>query len=400
MMALTDIIEIKVPYTLFGLGALAKIGSVAKGLGATNSLIVTDKGLVAAGIIDKVLEGLGSAGLTADVFDEVTAEAPCSIILELRDRILDGRYDLLIGVGGGSAMDATKAAGILAGNPEGTIDELKVGGVLVTMAGRPPTRSVTTILVPTTSGTGSEWSNIAVFTSDPPDDRNYAFISNLILPDAVITDPDLTRGLPGRIVADSGMDALTHAIGAYTSSRANAYADMCAATAIQLIGKSLRPAYANPVARAEDRYQLSLATSLAMLAGWVAGNGTEHMMNHAFHQKHVTYSHGARVGLLLPHVMEYNLIAMPERFADIARFLGEKTEGLSVMEAAKRSVAAVRSLLSDLDIPLHLRDLGLTDADIPNVVQEYMTHWKPPVDFMCARPAGEKEVTEIFLKAL
>jgi alcohol dehydrogenase len=399
-MMLTDVIEIKVPYTLFGQGALAKIGEVAKGLGATKPLIVTDQGLVAAGIIDKVQAGLAAGGLRAEVFAEVTAEAPCSIIVQLRDKILAGGHDLLVGVGGGSAMDATKCAGILAGNPEGTVDELKLNGVLLTIGGKPPAKSVTTILVPTTSGTGSEWSNIAVLTSDPPDDRNYGLISNLILPEAVITDPDLTRNLPPRIVADSGIDALTHAVSAYTSSRANLYADMCAATAIQLIAKSLRPAYAHPAARDEDRYQLSLATSLAMLAGWVAGNGTEHMMNHAFHQKHVTQSHGARVGVLLPYVMEYNLIAMPERFADIARFLGETTDGLSVMEAARRSVAAVRNLLSDLDIPLHLRDLGLTEADIPRVVQEYMTYWKSPVDFMSARPAGEKEVTQMFLKAL
>ncbi|MBN1319830.1 MAG: iron-containing alcohol dehydrogenase [Thermoleophilia bacterium] len=400
MMASTDVIEIKVPYTLFGRGALARLGSVAQGLGAKNPLIVTDKGLTESGIIDMVRAGLVTAGLRSHVFDEVTAEAPFSMVLKLRDTILEGGYDLLIGVGGGSAMDATKAAGILAANPEGRIDELKSAGVLVTMAGKPPAKSVTTVLVPTTSGTGSEWSNIAIITSDPPDDRNYAVVSNLTIPDAVITDPDLTRGLPPRVVGDSGMDALTHAIGAYTSSRANAYADMCATTAIQLIGQSLRPAYANPAVCAEERYQLALAASLAMLAGWVAGNGTEHMMNHAFHQKHVAHSHGARVGLLLPYVMEHNLIAMPERFADIARLLGEKTEGLSVMGAAQRSVVAVRSLLSDLDIPQHLRDIGLTAADIPNVVREYMTYWKSPVDSMCARPAGEKEVTEIFLKAL
>jgi len=399
-MASTDVIEIKVPYTLFGRGALGRLGSVALGLEAKNPLIVTDKGLMESGIIDMVRAALVTAGLKSHVFDEVTAEAPFRVVLKLRDTILEGGYDLLIGVGGGSAMDATKAAGVLAANPEGSIDELTSPGVLVTMAGRPPAKSVTTVLIPTTSGTGSEWSNIAIITSDPPDDRNYAVVSNLTIPDAVITDPDLTRGLPPRVVADSGMDALTHAIGAYTSSRANVYADMCAATAIQLIGKSLRPAYANPAVCEEERYRLALAASLAMLAGWVAGNGAEHMMNHAFHQKHVAHSHGARVGLLLPHVMEHNLIAMPERFADIARFLGEAAEGLSVMEAARRSVVAVRSLLSDLDIPQHLRDIGLTAADIPTVVHEYVTHWKSPVDAMCARPTGEKEVTEIFLKAL
>lgn len=399
-MNLTDIIEIKVPYTLFGVGALGKIADVVKGLGATKPLVVSDRGLVAAGIVDEVEAALGSGGLAADVFDQVTAEAPFSVILDLRAKILDGCYDLLIGVGGGSVMDATKAAGILAGNPEGSIEDLKVGSVLVSIGGKPPAKPVTTILVPTTSGTGSEWSNIAVITSDPPDDRNYAFISNLILPAAAIIDPDLTRNLPPRIVADSGMDALTHAISAYTSSRANVYADMCASTAIKLIAESLRPAYANPGARTEDRYQLSIATSLAMLAGWVAGNGAEHMINHAFHHKHVPYSHGARVAVLLPYVMEYNLISAPERFEDIACFLGEDTAGLSVMEAAQKSVAAVRGLLSDLDIPLHLGELGLSEADIPVVVDEYTTHWKPAVDLMCPRPMSAKDVTAILRSAI
>ncbi|MFH0915483.1 MAG: iron-containing alcohol dehydrogenase [bacterium] len=391
-MDLTEVIEIRVPRTLIGVGALNGIGDLVRSLGARKLLIVTDQGLVEAGIIASVRAALGSGGLKAEVFDQCGPEAPVSTVEALSRMASEGGYDLLIGVGGGSVMDATKTAGLLAANPDIGIQDLIDGGS--------PAKSLSRILIPTTAGTGSEWSTVAVFTTDTSDDRNYAYITGGNLPDAVIIDPELTRDLPARITADGGIDALTHAIEAYTSSRANLVTDMYASTAIKLVTTSLRPAYAKGSVRLEDRYRLSIAAAVAMLAGSVGGVGIAHFMNHALHHKKVHLSHGAKVGLLLPYVMEYNLISGPDKFAEVARLMGENTRGLSTMDAALKSVAAVRRLLSDLGVPQRLSEVGITEADIPGFVDELMTFQAVPMAFMNPREVGPKEAAEIFLKAL
>ncbi|MBN1321490.1 MAG: iron-containing alcohol dehydrogenase [Thermoleophilia bacterium] len=387
----TDVIEIKIPRTLFGVGALHGIGRMVRDLGSKDILIVTDEGLVAAGIVADVQAALASDGLGADVFDECLPEAPLSVCDKIARLVAEKGYDLLIAVGGGSVLDAAKTAGVLAANPGTTAQDL--------FEGRIPSTSVPRLLIPTTSGTGSEWSNVAVVTTDS-DDRNHGWVSHLNLVEAVIIDPELTKNLPARITADSAIDALTHAIQGYTSSTASLFTDMCASTAIRLIGTSLRPAFAKASLHTEDRHRLSLATSLAMLSASVAGNGLEHFISHAFYYKKLRHSHGAKVGLLLPHVMEFNLIANPEKFAEIARLLGENTCGISVMEAAERSITAVRRLLNDVGNPLRLSEIGVTEADIPRVVEEVMGYWIGAANYMSPREVEAKDVEEILRNAL
>ncbi|MFH0915511.1 MAG: iron-containing alcohol dehydrogenase [bacterium] len=387
----SEVLKVVVPQTLFGIGAVNELGDVVRSLGPTKILIVTDQGLVKAGIVDTVQAALGSAGLKADLFDRCGLEAPVSAIEELSRKAKDEGYDLLIGVGGGSVLDTTKAASLLAANPSTTVQDL--------IEGKPVEKALTKILIPTTAGTGSEWSWTAVVTTDTADDRTYPYFTPKNYPDAVIIDPALTKDLPARTTAETGMDALTHAIEAYTCSRANLLSDMYASTAMKLISTSLRPAYAKGSLRLDDRYRLSIAAAMAMLAGSLAGVGMAHFMNHALGKKaHI--SHGATVGLMLPYVMEYNLISDPEKFAEVARLLGEKTSGLSTVDAALKSVAAVRRFLSDLDMPQRLAEVGLTAADVPDLVDELMTLQAFPLAFMNPREVGAKEATEIYLKAL
>jgi alcohol dehydrogenase class IV len=388
----SEVMEIRVPLTRFGAGALNGIGEVVRRLGADKPLIVADQGVLRAGIIASVLSVLGSDGIEAEVFDQCGPEAPVSTVETLRRTAGDGGHDLLIGVGGGSVMDATKAAGLLAANPDATVQDL--------IEGRPPAKSLARILVPTTSGTGSEWSEVAVLTTDTDDDRNYSYITPGNLPDAVILDPELTRRLSARMTADGGIDALTHAIEAYTCSRANLFTDMLASTAIRLVTTSLGPAYAKASLRDEDRYRLSIASAMGMLAGSLAGVGIAHFLNHAFHHKKLPLSHGAKVGLLLPYVMEFNLISDPEKFGEIARLMGENTCGLSTMDAALKSVAAVRRLLTDLGVPQRLSDVGITEADIPYLVEEFMTFQSASADLMNPRDVGPEEAAEILRGAL
>ena len=391
-MDLAEVMEIRIPQTLFGVGALNRIGDVVRSLKSKKLLIVTDQGVAAAGIIESVQAALGSAGLEADVFDQCGPEAPVSSLEQISRKASEGGYDLLIGVGGGSVMDATKAAGFLGANPGSTVQDL--------IEGRLPAKSLDKILIPTTAGTGSEWSTVAVVTTDTTDDRNYGYLTGRNLPEAVILDPELTRSLSARITADAGVDALTHAIEAYTCCRANLVTDMYATTAISLVVGSLGPAYAKGSLHIEDRYRLSIASAMAMLAASTSGAGLAHFMSHALHHKKIPLAHGAKVGLLLPYVMEYNLVSGPDKFAEIARLLGENTQGLSTMDAALKSVAAVRRLFSILGVPRRLSEIGITEADIPSLVEELMTFWGVFMAIQDAREVGSKEAAEIFLRAL
>jgi alcohol dehydrogenase class IV len=385
------VVRISVPKTLFGVGALNGIGDLLKELNAGKVVVVTDKGIVSTGIIDRVQSLLDHAGVMADVFDKCGLEAPVSIIQELSRMTVEGKYDLLVGLGGGSVMDTTKAACHLATNPDLTAQDL--------IAMKPIGKSLKKLLIPTTAGTGSEWSLAAVITNDTVEDRSYPFFGEMNLPDAVIIDPELTLTLPQSITAHTGMDALTHAIEAFTCRGANIVTDMFAAKAMELIFSSLREAYSKGVSAPEARYNLSFAASCAMFAGSVGGVGLSHFMNTALSKKaHI--SHGLAVGLMLPYVMEYNMIARPEKFAEIARLAGEKTEGLSEADAALKSIEAVRRLMTDLGVPQRLGEVGIGEGDIEFMVDELLTYQSFVIQLMNPRDVNRADALNIYRKAL
>jgi alcohol dehydrogenase len=390
-MMTSEILSVVIPQTLFGAGATAKLGELVRDFSPTNILIVTDPGVERAGLVETVKAPLSAAGFKPNVFSKCGVEAPASIIEELRDLIATGKYDLLIGVGGGSVMDTTKAASVLAANSGLTLQDL--------LEFRPAGASVKKILIPTTSGTGSEWSSAAVVTLDAVDGRTYPYFTPRNYPDAVIIDPELTRNLPARATAHTGMDALTHAIEAYTCCRASVVSDMFAVAAIKLIAESLRPAFAKGSCDMEHRYKLAMAASAAMAAGSVAGVGIAHFMNHGLARKAHT-SHGSTVALMLPYVMEFNLVSNPAKFAEVARLLGEETYGLSVMDAAQESAVAVRRLLNDLEMPQTLTEVGVTEADIPELVDELMTYQSFPIAFMNPRDVSAEDAAAIYMSAL
>jgi alcohol dehydrogenase len=387
----SEIVRIVIPQTFFGVGALNSIGELVKSLSHDRVLIVTDRGVVSAGIINLVQSALAKAGIAADVFDKCGIEAPVSIIEELSRTITDGKYDLLIGVGGGSAMDTTKAASLLAANPGLSAQDL--------IQMKPVAKSVKKILIPTTAGTGSEWSWTAIITNDTVEDRTYPCFSERNYPDGVIVDPQLTQNLPQTATAHTGMDALTHAIEAYTCRRANIASDMFASNAIRLIFGNLRQAFSKGSVSMEHRYNISFAASCAMLAGSVGGVGLSHFMNTALSKKaHI--SHGSAVALMLPYVMEYNLIACPEKFAEIARLSGDITEGLSEMDAALKSVEAVRRLIADLGIPQKLGEVGITEGDISFLVDELFAYQAPAIQLMNPRDVSRDDALTVYRKAL
>jgi alcohol dehydrogenase len=386
------IFNANIPNTTIGPGAINTIGEAAKLFYPTNVLIVTDAGLVKAGVIEPVKSSLEKAGLKYAIFDSCKEKPPISVLEKLNQLVKDNGYDLLIGVGGGSVIDSVKVVSVIAPNNMKVMDYVgsffpaKIKGKIIPK-----------IVVPTTAGTGSEWSQAAVAYEDEPGERLYPCNSIDNTPDKVIIDPELTLSVPQKVTADTGIDALSHAIEAYTSGISNVYSDMLAGTAIELIAGNIRQAYSKGRQNKEARYNMSVAAAFAMAGSVASGPGLVHLLGDAIKIK---VSHGNVVAILLPPVIEYNLLSNPAKFAKLAILLGEKTEGLSEMEAAGRSVVAVSKLIEDLGLPRKLRDIGITEADIPRLAQKADAINQVVISLLNPRDANVKEIERIFKAAL
>ena len=349
---------------VFGRGAAAQLGELAGRMKLRRVCVITDRTLAAAGLADTVRRPLEAADIEVRVFDGGQPEPS----LELADECLANarRFapDGLLGLGGGSNMDLAKivAASLThGGTPRDYIGEDRVPGPVVPL-----------ICVPTTSGTGSEVTAASVLT-DTANQIKVGVLSNYLRPKLAVVDPLLTVTCPAKVTADSGIDALTHAIEAYTAVDNEVFplpegertvyqgrhplADCLAEKAIELIGRHLARAVHEPANR-EARDGMALAATTAGLAFSNVGVALVHAMEYPVGGA-VHCSHGAGNGLLLPYVMRYNLPARVRQFARIAQLLGEDVTGLSEAAAAERAIRAVERLKTAIGIPARLRDLGV-----------------------------------------
>jgi alcohol dehydrogenase class IV len=336
--------------TYFGVGVLNTIGDEASKLGAKRALIVTDPRVYKSGLVDPVKDQLASAGLSVEVFSESEPEPTLPKLNVAAKALSKGGFDLLVGVGGGSSMDTTKGLSILLIHGGEGQDYLGVGKV--------PGPGIPLFTIPTTAGTGSEVTNIAIF-GDPDKGLKIGIVSPYILAQVAFVDPTLTYGCPPRVTAVAGIDALVHAIESYTSIRSNTFTDAVALEAMRLIVGSLRTVVNNG-SDEEARNHMSEGAFLAGIAFGNAGVAAVHALAYPLGARFHT-SHGVANGLLLPYVMECNLLANVPKYAVVAQMLAEKTEGLSLREEAERGVKAVKALVADIGIPLHLRDLGVPE---------------------------------------
>lgn len=372
-------LTIDIPTTVIGIGAAHNIGSEAIKTKAKNILIITDKNLIKLGVVEPILSSLKEKNLSYDIYDGCTPEPTIRNIEALCKQVVTGEYDLLIGVGGGSNMDITKIVSILAYS--GLKVQDMIGKPEIDISGK----VLTKILLPTTSGTGAEWS-MAAIVYENNHENEWGIMTPQLLPDKVIIDPELTRNLPASITADTGFDALTHAIEGYTSRDANVFSDIIAEAAIKLVANNVHEAYNNGQDM-EARYNMSLAAALAINAIATGGFGICHPLNELLQAK-VHVSHGKALAIILPSVMEFNMAAIPEKFARLAVLLGEDINGLSVEEAAQRSVEAIRKLIRALNLPERMRDVGIARDDISEIAKEaYQTR-------QMAFGGNPREVTE------
>ena len=359
---------------IFGRNTVRQLGQIVRQIGGQRVLVVTDQHLVAAGLLDRVRESLEEVRVAFDVFNGGEPEPRVEAARACIEAARAAGPDTIVGLGGGSNIDLAKTVAIVlkwGGEPADYFGENKVPGPVLPL-----------VAVSTTAGTGSAVSPVAVLT-DTERNLKVGISSNTLRPKVALYDPVLTVSCPPKVTAESGIDALTHAIEAYTCVDYHALpvapdqpvaysgkfplADALAERAIQLIGANLRKAVYQGRSLAA-REVMHLGALLAGLAFSNAGTAAVHALQYPIGTLTHT-SHGLGNGLLLPYVMEYNLPAFPEAFADIARWLGEEVEGLSVWEAAQRSVEAVQRLKADIGIPRALRDIGITEEQLPAIAQ-------------------------------
>ncbi len=351
------IITLKSPnLILAGFGALEKMGEEAKNLEVKRALLVTDAGIMESGIGGKVEAILKENGVATDIFSDVQSDPDIACCEACIEKAKDGGYDLIVGVGGGSPMDIASITSLMCKNA-GTIHEY-FGINLIKNPGIP------TFLVATTAGTGAEVTPNAILT-DPDEKLKKAIVSPFVLPGAAIVDPSLTLSMPPRVTSFTGMDALTHAIESYTSMNATPLTDIYAREAIRMIGRSLRTAVAKGEKR-EARYDMSIGSLYAGISLANAGVGAVHALAYPLGGE-FNVPHGIANGLLLPHVMEFNVLGDIPKFADVAALLGEEVEGLTLIEQARLSVEAVKDLMADIDMPRSLTELDIPSDAIPRL---------------------------------
>lgn len=344
------------PEIIYGMGAIAQVGDSARRLGATRVLVVSDPGVVAAGWTEQVLSNLREARLHYELFTTVTANVKDYEVERGALAYREAECDGVIGVGGGSALDAAKAIALLATNP-GRIQDFE--GVDRVSRPLPPM-----IMVPTTAGSGSEVTQFAV-VKDTTRLVKMVLVSRSLIPDIALVDPVTLTTKEPELTAATGLDALTHAIESYTSVAATPLTESHALNAMRLVSKNLR----SSVARSSDLEAKSAMAMASLMAGLAFSNailGAVHAMSHSLGGR-LDLPHGEACAILLPHVMEFNLLACVDRYAEVARAMGQPVEGLSRRAQAEQAIDAVVELVADLGINRSLSALGITQDVIPSL---------------------------------
>jgi alcohol dehydrogenase class IV len=340
-----------------GPGAINRLVDLVKQYGGRPCLI-TDPGVAKVGLTERVFKALGGE---IPCYSEVEAEPSYTRVNACVDFIKASEATMVIGLGGGSALDCAKMAAVLTCQPGSVIDYFGVDKV--------PDPGLPMIAIPTTAGTGSEVSPAAVFVDDASQ-RKTGVRSDYMQPKAALLDPELTLSLPQSITASTGMDALTHAIECYTARASTAYSDLFAEQAIVVISRNLPIAYAN----GQDlfaRNEMLMGAYLAGLALAIANVGAVHALAQTLGGIY-RVAHGVGNALFLPPVMAFNRIGCKARYARVAELMGARAEGMTEDEASNAAVEAVAEMSAALGIPQRLRDLnvGIAKPDLENVAKQ------------------------------
>lgn len=340
-----------------GWGALSHLVEEVEKFNVQRILLVTDPFLEGLGITKRVTEPLEQAGFVVDVYKDVMPEPPLEIGEKLVAYARESQSELVIGLGGGSALDLAKLAGIITVH-EGTVEDYLnlTGTKKITKKGLP------TILIPTTSGTGSEVTNISVLSLETTKD---VVTHDYLVANVAIVDPELTLSVPPKVTAATGVDALTHAVEAYISKNASPVSDALALQAIRLISQSLRTAVKDG-RNVQARTDMSYGSYLAGLAFFNAGVAGVHALAYPLGgQFHI--AHGDSNAVLLPYVMGYIRSSCEKRMKDVYDAMGFSSTNFSQEEASYKCVDELKRLVEDVGIPLTLKGFNIDESALESL---------------------------------
>lgn len=341
-------ITLVVPEILFGLGVIEELGNRVKSLGATKVVVITDEGVAAAGILSRVLGIFEKSGIACAVFDQIEKEPSLENVERAFKEASGASCQTVIGLGGGSSIDVSKMVAIL----------LKYGGNLRDYLGidKVPGRGISTILIPTTAGTGSEVSKYAIFDNRQAKTKLGA-VSNHFIADLAIVDPELTVSMPPPVTAATGADAFIHAVEGYVSTKASPLSDLFALEAVRIIYENLPAAFADGQ-NIPARYQMAYGSMLAGIVLNLASASSSHALAYPIGSEyHVP--HGVGCMLTFLEVMEYFAMADIPKFARMAQVMGVKTESMSPRQAAQQAVEEMRKLVDYIEIPHKLSAINM-----------------------------------------
>ncbi len=338
---------------IFGRGVLSELGNEISYLGKTRALVVSDPGVTRVGITGRLVTLLTDVGVQVEVFDRVEAEPRIEVAEECLSVARRLRSDLVVGIGGGSSLDVAKVAAGLFNSPGGVRDYLGVN--LIRREGLP------LIAIPTTAGTGSETTGIAILT-DAEAGVKQGIVSTSLFPHLAIVDPELTVSLPPAVTAYTGIDALIHAVEAYLSVNASSISDALALQAINLISSSIRECYTNG-SNISARGKMAEGSLLAGMAFANAGVGAVHAFSYPLGARY-HLAHGLSNALMFIPVLSFNLDSVPDRMRQIGEVMGLRLDGATEKEAGEATIKAIATLLSDLGIPANLKEAGVREETL------------------------------------
>jgi len=340
------------PVLITGSGSSEQVGEEIRKLGLKKGLVVTDEVISKLGLLESIKEVLSENKIEFAVYDKISTEPTVDFVMKGLSAYKENECEFLLAVGGGSALDTAKAIAVMVTN-KGTIEDYKGLNNI-------PEKGVPLIAIPTTAGTGSEVTVYTIIT-DTKTDVKMLIGSPFVMPQVAIVDPLLTLSCPRGLTAAVGIDALTHAIEAYVSVKAQPMSDIFCLSAIELISDNLRPAWANG-----NNVEAREKTMLGALQAGIAFSNSSVALVHGMSRPIGAYfhvAHGASNAALLGVVTEFSLIGNPARYAHIAQAMGENTEGLNDLEAAELAAQSINNLIEDIKIP-SLKELGVDEGKL------------------------------------
>jgi alcohol dehydrogenase len=376
------------PHTIIsGVGVMKQVSLEIKKLAGSRVMIFADPGVVQAGIVSKLESILKEENIEYEIYTDIIPEPPLDIANQAIHRIRESQIEIIVGIGGGSTLDIAKACAVLSQHEGNVEDYLNLTGTKKLV-----NKGLPKILIPTTAGTGSEVTDIAVFSLETTKD---VITHPYLLADTAIVDYELTYTLPPRITASTGVDALTHAIEAYTSIHASPLTDTLALDAINRIGKHIRTAVWNGQ-NTEARMEMALGSLHAGLSFYNAGVAGVHALAYPLGGL-FKIPHGESNAVLLPYVYDFIWSSSLKKMRNIAQALGIHTALLSDREAALKAVEELYNIVQDVGIPVTLQSFGIQEKDINQLTEDAIQQKR--LLARSPRPFTKEDIRNIYKKA-